>query len=406
MSEIKNNIEMNIKEDGGSYRALYPINDSFTKVQTLTSLVCDVMGIPETSTPADAFLSLALGLNSYGYYITFLYPDGNPVVNAIVTGVTGINGEQLVTDSNGQVLAVSESQTINVSIAQNQIPYFDIQALSNYSISSVGKVTNSVVNLSQKSIENYLLITSSQTLRFSPLIQSIDITAVGGGGGTVGWSNPQYTNYGALSAGGGGGYVSTQVSYVVSSNETITINVGSGGTNLSPSTGGSYVGGNGGTTTVSKNNVQFLQANGGNGGQGVLDGRGISVNYFVQGGSGNGKGGYAQEADAYTSGSTGNGVAGTGYIFNEAGLGLAGGGGGGGGNVRSDSTQSAQQLSSQGGSPYGANGAKVTSSFQLQVYSPRGIGGGAGGTSGNSNRTGMPGNGASGGVYIRWHNKT
>ena len=32
MSEIKNNIEMNIKEDGGNYRALYPINDSFTKV--------------------------------------------------------------------------------------------------------------------------------------------------------------------------------------------------------------------------------------------------------------------------------------------------------------------------------------------------------------------------------------
>ena len=32
MSEIKNNIEMNIKESSGSYRALYPINDSFTKV--------------------------------------------------------------------------------------------------------------------------------------------------------------------------------------------------------------------------------------------------------------------------------------------------------------------------------------------------------------------------------------
>ena len=59
------------------------------------------MGIPETSTPADAFLSLALGLNSYGYYITFLYPDGSPVVNAVVNGVTGISGALPITDNNG-----------------------------------------------------------------------------------------------------------------------------------------------------------------------------------------------------------------------------------------------------------------------------------------------------------------
>ena len=367
MSEIKNNIEMNIKEDGGSYRALYPINDSFTKVQTLTSLVCDVMGIPETSTPADAFLSLALGLNSYGYYITFLYPDGSPVVNAVVTGATGISGEQLVTDSNGQVLAVSASQSISVSIAQNQIPYFDIQALSNYSISSVGKVTNSVVNLSQKSGDQ--LISSSQNVIFSSMVETIDIGVVGGGGGGGGSRNN--ANYLSGGGGGGGGYAS----YILSQeNNQYMIIIGAGGAG---GKGDTYpeteqtTGKTGGTTIVQKNGITLVSADGGNGGK-----------LMGTGGVGNGRGG---SGASYVSGPS-NGYAGTNgtiNIFEESPI-LTGGGGGGG---SAGTPKGGYGSPGDGGKPSG--GGKIP---------------GGGGTGGFAQAYGSTG--GKGGVYIRWHNKT
>ena len=368
MSEIKNNIEMNIKEDGGSYRSLYPINDSFTKVQTLTSLVCDVMGIPETSTPADAFLSLALGLNSYGYYITFLYPDGSPVVNAIVTGVTGINGEQLVTDSNGQVLAVSESQSIRVSIAQKQIPYFDIQALKNYSISSVGKVTNSVVNLSQKS-GDYQLVTSSQSIQFSSLVDTVDFTAVGGGGGGAGAEGKVASS--VLGAGGGGGYVNTIFTTHIKVNEILNVKIGSGGKKIGVSGGSQFVrAGAGGTTLIENSDGSaIITASGGTGGTAsMFTGGG------VKGGVGNGNGGTKLV----------NGGDGTGSIFDEFDLGIAGGGGGGGEGAL-------------GGSP---NGAKGCGSITDAGFAGIGGGGGAGRADNSFFSSGS--DGGVGAVYIRW----
>ena len=407
---MSKDIEMNYK-GGQEYEVIYPSITARNIISfegpnpLLTASTAAIYGLDETAVPDDIFVILGLGAGKYGYGITILYPDGTPASNLSVTGVTDRLGEAIITDENGYFLAVSEEQSITFSINQN---YFDIQNISNKQISSTGVLTKQTIQFEYKDIgeDGYILITDSQTISFSKKY-SLDVTGVGGGGGTVGASSAQITSYGFLSAGGGGGFVSTKLSNIVEKGDMISIVIGSGGTNTVMQGGtpaGMWGGGTGGATSVSQNSIQLISANGGNGGQGYLDARGNSGNVgTVNGGSGNGKGGTSIIETVYTNGTVENGVDATGYIFNESSLGLAGGGGGGGGPVRQTSSQSSPYLNGLGGAPYGARGGLFDGSRSLQLYSPTGIGGGAGGSMGNSNVTGNPGNGAAGGVYIRYY---
>ena len=360
---MANNIEMNYKESDGSYKILWPVNDSFTKIQTLNTLVCDVMGISVDSTPADAFLSLALGLNSYGYYLTFMYPENEPASGLNISGVTGINGEALTTDENGQVLAVSESQTITFSVSAPK--YFDLQTISNRQVQSTGKVTNVVIEFEQKT-GDYQLVTSSQNaIQFSQIVNFLDFTVVGAGGGGAGYRHGAGTGNNSGCTGGGGGYVESLQSY---NNEGVfQIQIGGGGAGggvVTASGGLPMKGGTGGNTVLKNDGVQLLLATGGSGGPEASTGSAL----------GNGRGGSEKSRG-------GNGV---GNLFDDSSLMIAGGGGGSGGNPGHGTIS--------GGLPYGGDSGTRG----------KGVGGGGGGSVGAVNA----GNGYPGGVYIRWHNKT
>ena len=143
----------------------------------------------------------------------------------------------------------------------------------------------------------------------------------------------------------------------------------------------------GGATKVEKNNVQLLLANGGGG-----SGYNNNTNSASKG-IGNGNGGLSAGQENPTNG--------TGYIFNNSSLGIAGGGGGGA-FVAYVQTEGAVVM--KGGLPNGANGGLFASDTAtlLDATTP-GIGGGGGG--GGAQQLLYKANasaGGTGGVYIRF----
>ena len=142
---------------------------------------------------------------------------------------------------------------------------------------------------------------------------------------------------------------------------------------------------NGGVTKVEKNNIQILSANGGGG-----SGYNNKTSYASKG-VGNGNGGIRLAAIE-------NPTNGTGYIFNESSLGIAGGGGGGG------FLYGAGQTGMKGGTPNGANGGYVDTNNNT-AYSAGNAGVGGGGGAGGSQQISTKADaspGGTGGVYIRF----
>ena len=372
----------------------------YTDDEVLTDETKAIYGLGPEAVPDDVFIILGIGAGKYGYGITVTYPDGTPAANLPVTGVTDRLGQPITTNDKGYFLAVSTEKSITFSIVS---PYFDVNNLSNQVVNFESIVTKKKIAFAEKTYTNYILIRSSQTIQFFK-DRMVDFTAVGGGGGSLGWSHG--TSYGAGSAGGGGGYVATVLNSLIKKGEKIQLNIGAGGQILSPSKAGKYGGGQGGYTQVIalKENTPIVTANGGFGGNGYINQRGDSdyEHEIYSGGAGNGAGGSRRDPGADQRGLANNGTNATGFIFNEQSLGLAGGGGGGAGAVRSDSTGSAVWIVTQGGKPFGAKGAAYKDSWNIEVYAPTGPGGGAGGSLGDANKSGLQPSGASGGVYIRW----
>ncbi|MBV5348625.1 hypothetical protein JZU61_03055, partial [bacterium] len=174
-------------------------------------------------------------------------------------------------------------------------------------------------------------------------ITTINITAVGGTGGSGGQDCGNGCGY---NPGAPGGYVSN--TYSVSSGTSISISIGSNGSNGSSNVSGTG-GGAGGTGYKSGGrggNTGGTGASGGGGGGGgatAVYGSGLEV---IAGGGGGG-GGRCNTAGSGTAGSTstGGGSGGGGYQGADSGGDGAGGGGGGGG-----------ALGGSGGGHYALNG--------------------------------------------------
>lgn len=359
-----------LKEQIGS---MAPASDVFTKEETLSPETAEMYGLNETAVPDDVFIILALGAGKYGYGITVKYPDGTPAAGLSVTGVTGRLGEAIITDENGYFLAVSENNKISFSIKS---PYFDIANISNQAVNAAGVLTRQTVEFAYKTYEDYILLTTSQVMKFSRAYK-LDLTAVGGGGGSTGVNTKS-----AFGAGGGGGYVETQLDIDVDTSDKLTVTIGAGGS-IHYITNATTAGNPGGHTAVDKGSIRLVSAYGGTG-------SGVNNGVPFQG-TGNGNGGVR-------SNSVVNPTNGTGFIFNDASLGLAGGGGGGG------FLAGAGQTEMRGGTPNGANGGYVDTNNNT-AYRAGSAGVGGGGGAGGSQQISTKADaspGGTGGVYIRF----
>lgn len=359
-----------LKEQIGS---MAPASDVFTKEETLSPETAALYELDDTAAPDDVFIILALGAGKYGYGITVKYPDGTPAAGLSVTGVTGRLGEAIITDENGYFLAVSENNKISFSIKS---PYFDIANISNQAVNAAGVLTRQTVEFAYKTYENYVLLTTSQVMKFSRAYK-LDLTAVGGGGGSTGVNTKS-----AFGAGGGGGYVETQLDIDVDTSDKLTVTIGAGGS-IHYITNATTAGNPGGCTAVDKGSIRLVSAYGGTG-------SGVNNGVPFQG-TGNGNGGVR-------SNSVVNPTNGTGFIFNDASLGLAGGGGGGG------FLAGAGQTEMRGGTPNGANGGYVDTNNNT-AYRAGSAGVGGGGGAGGSQQISTKADaspGGTGGVYIRF----
>nr|DAQ11961.1 MAG TPA: hypothetical protein [Caudoviricetes sp.] len=331
-------------------------NAIFTLATKAPNILADstkeIFGLDQSATVNDVFVVLGLGAGKYGYGITLKYPDGTPAAGLKVTGVTDRLGQAITTDENGYFLAVATTTSIKFSVNQE---YFDINNITNKTINSTSVVTNQEVSFEYKTITNYVLLQTSQQLKFSRACK-LDLTAVGGGGGSTGVSTKA-----RFGAGGGGGFVQTLLDIDVSTSDIIKLTIGSGGSILyMESTADGY---DGGVTKVEKNNVQLLLANGG-GGSGYNNNTSTASK-----GIGNGNGGLSAGQENPTNGA--------GYIFNNSSLGIAGGGGGG---AFVAYTRAEGAVAMKGGLPNGANGGLfISDTATLQDATTPGIGGGGGG---------------------------
>lgn len=359
-----------LKEQIGS---MAPASDVFTKEETLSPETAALYELDDTAAPDDVFIILALGAGKYGYGITVKYPDGTPAAGLSVTGVTDRLGKAITTDENGYFLAVSENNEISFSIKS---PYFDIANISNQAVNAAGVLTRQTVEFAYKTYENYVLLTTSQVMKFSRAYK-LDLTAVGGGGGSTGVNTKS-----AFGAGGGGGYVETQLDIDVDTSDKLTVTIGAGGS-IHYITNATTAGNPGGHTAVDKGSIRLVSAYGGTG-------SGVNNGVPFQG-TGNGNGGVR-------SNSVVNPTNGTGFIFNDASLGLAGGGGGGG------FLAGAGQTGMKGGTPNGANGGYVDTNNNT-AYRAGSAGVGGGGGAGGSQQISTKADaspGGTGGVYIRF----
>lgn len=358
-----------------------PVQDgtALNKANLLQDSTCVLLNLPTTSVPNDAFAKLALGAGNYGYLIKVQDSSGNPVSGMTVNGVSTITGGTAVTDENGEVLGVSTSTQVSVSVTS---PYFDLGDASQ-SVQSTGIITQVNLAMSILYSENQAVtISSSQTIRFSPNVEEVDFCAIGGGGGGA------YGNINRL-AGGGGGYVNNLLNQPPAQNDVFSISIGAGGN----CGAGNTTPGNGGSTSVSRNSSKILSANGGKGaGNGNIS--------SSTGGTGNGNGANGGQ------GTRVNGGNGTVYLFDDQDLGLAGGGGGGAGGGYFNGVNIS---ATNGGSPYGGAGS---ASQYSAGGNGRGPGGGGGGgavyydyNSGSYEGT-LGGEGAAGAVILRMRYKS
>lgn len=338
------------------------------KATFLQDSTCALLDLPSTAVPNDAFAKLALGTGMYGYLITVVDGFGNPVAGMTVDGIQNRTGGACITDENGQALGVSTETSVSVSVTS---PYFDLDSASQ-TVQSTGIITSATLQMAVKYAENQAVtLRTSQTVRFSPVVEEVDFCTVGGGGGGGSTAGIYFGG-----GGGGGGYAVNLLNQIPAPGDTYVFTIGAGGR------GGGIIGGNngdkGGTTTIKKGSSTILTADGGNGG--LMSASSAAI--------GNGNGGFAMNTFF------GYPTQGTVNLFEDAALGLAGGGGGGSGTSLGSGPSDPSHNATAGAGPYGAHGGNANSNG-ISATGPGGGGGGAGcGPNGDIYRGGAGGDGA------------
>lgn len=353
-----------------------PLNKS----TLLQDSICEILGIPNTSVPNDAFAKLALGIGKYGYIVHVELWDGTPVPGAIINGLQAPSGETVITNENGDGVAVSTETEITISITS---PYIDAFSIDDFVVESTGILTYVTKILNKISDSSGILIENSNVYHLSPRVLSFDVTAVGAGGGGGDGHTPSVSG-----AGGGGGYVETVLNVTVENDRELTVQIGAGGA-ITPTTTPQSQPSQGGATNVTLGENLIVSANGGMGGESLPGYPGTDA----IGGDGNGKGGDGVATTSTPSDQYGE--SGVGYRFNDPSLGLAGGGGGGagsGGNMY-------PSPAIPGGAPYGGTGDSAAG----PSTSGTGPGGGGGGGSAYNGASHDASPGHNGGAYFRFH---
>lgn len=358
------NITLRQKNTSGVYDKLYT---KTTATQSKLSTETAALFGDGTSDADAALAKIADTVKSIGnVQVKVVDPNGNPIQGARVTGLYGTP----TTTSDGTAHGVLQTNPISISS-----PYIDLKDQTADTSGYVGSFNVLTITLPIVGENNVKRITSSQTVKFSKAVKTVDVCCVGGGGGggNLITTSSGGGTYHHESGGGGGGGIVNSYGQAPTYNTSYNIVIGGGG-----STG--YTAGKGGTTTF-----MGVSANGGGG---------AYVYQSSSSSSPTGKGGSAGSPGSGKGGDYGyNGENSTISEFNDGTTFYSGGGGSGG---------------RKGGTPNGADGAYITGGYPgtstPHSASTPGIGGGGGGaTYDNQKKADLPSAGGPGLVAIRFH---
>lgn len=360
---------------------------------TFSGMVLNLNGISIVSRPDAPIIGTATATDATTATVSFTAPVYNG--GGSITSYTAVSSPDGITGT----LSQSGSGIITVSGLSSGTPYtFTVYATNSEGNSDMSAESNSVT---PASLEGQVEYTTAGTYTWivPAGVTSISMVAVGGGcsGRTASSSSPGLS--------GAGGALAYRNNISVTPGQSITVNVGAGGT--SPNTVGQYTFGGDSYVTVSSANVCVAMG----GTSALFVDPGISGQVTYRGGygagastgqssGGGGAGGYAGEGGKGNSGST-NGAA---AVANSGGAGggrgstgFPGFGGGGVGIYGIGSTGGASSAGGIGGSG-GTNGSTGVSTTGGSGGSYGGAGGG-GQASGSKSLGGVGGGGA---VRIIW----
>ena len=343
------------------------VGSPYSKGNVLPDDVCELLSIPFTSEPKDAFAAAYLkAINRSLLHITALLPNGEKAPWATISGLP--DGVENTCDENGALTVFCTVEQLDLKMSG----YLDLIGEKKSIEVPFGNRAEVVLTSTQSPETSTEILTSTPNLMFSPAVATADICSVGGGGGGAG-------------AGGGGGYVVTQKGIIRKTQPQNAI-VGAGG---APNTHT----GRGGTTSF-----YGVSAEGGYPGSDSTDGGG-GAGGSGGGGHGFGSGGYETAAgdggsdgqyggNGWTGSPGGQGQRTTTRAFGEPDGQLLAGGGGGSSSVSPG----------KGGAGGGGNGANRSTGSRATPGAENTGGGGGGGDS----QIGGGGAGGSGIILVRW----
>lgn len=232
----------------------------------ISSECANILNIDSNSSVDDGLKSLGIKTNmlvqgTATLKLKVVDQSGYPVSGVQIANTFSINpGDTPLTDSNGKLTAYIDGHGATISISG----YGDIQDASMEISANPGDTISRTLTVTCR---NFLKITKSQNIRFSPNCQSIDFALGGAGGGGSKYVNArelyQYlyhaSGYAGGGAGGGGGYVTEKKSVSILPNHDYPVIIGAGGTGggtLSSTIDPNGVGGDGGISSFLGNNAK------------------------------------------------------------------------------------------------------------------------------------------------------
>ena len=345
-------------QQDGSYLELYPKSDSFTKKETLLPTTSASYDLPESSVPDDVFQNIKTRLNligsNQGYLsLTLVDTNGNKMSGVKVTGFK--EGEKQTNDK-GVVEGYVTANSVTLKIEG----YADIVNQSSVFSVNAGQFVSQTLTLN---LRNFLKITSSASYKFSPNVETVDVSVGGAGGaGTSSYratSGPGYVNG---RNGGREGSVTIKTGLTIIPNNYYSAVVGrsNGGASsfLRVSAAGGATGG-GGKGAYASYGKGYNATAGTNSGKTIYSSMTDVVIYGGSGGGGKADwsrvySGFSRSTGAAPGGGAGGGI---GYSLDGAnGIDNTGGGGGGGAGIFHQEKEDSDYISTYSG---GAGGSGV-----------------------------------------------
>ena len=249
-------VELNgINEEG-----FQQLGTALNKENLLKDTTAALYGLGTDAVPDDVFARIAKMLGGFLVKVNIQVAGVAAGAGVSVTGMTGINGEALVTDSSGSVTGLLHSKTVTITVDTSTLEEVDIlQAENTFTIdTNYAAYIETTINL-QPAAQGFVLVDTSKTVKFSNAVETVDLFLVGGGKG----GNAAIVSDGGIANGGKGGNKTTQLAVPLGVVKNVVCVIGAGGAGGSiPSTTTTKTanGASGGDTTAVVNGSTYTAA--------------------------------------------------------------------------------------------------------------------------------------------------